>query len=179
MDDLIRMEVTGMAELYAALTQLPINVGTNVLRGAVYAGAKVIKDAVVERAPVYTGDDPRVIAGTLKDAVYMKQIPELSSEIQQVFYIGVRKGKKEQAKGRDAYYWSWVEFGHHMIPRKPKGITMKAHRLATLSLGPANFVAPHPFVRPGFDASKNNALEAIKAYMAKRIPQEAEKLSRK
>lgn len=175
MADFIRMEVTGLAELSEALKQLPINIGQNVLRGAVYAGAKVIKDGIADRAPVYIGDDPRVQAGVLKNAVYMKQIPELSSEIQQVFYISLRKGKKEQTKGRDAYYWSWVEFGHNFVPRKPKGISIKNHRASAAASGLLH-VPAHPFVRPGFEASKGDALKAILSYMEKRIPQEAEKL---
>src|SRR5574337_1230655 len=83
---------------------------------------------------------------------------ELSSPTKQTFFVGVRKGKKYRNQGKsgnlsmDAYYASWVEFG-----------TSK--------------MAARPFMRPGFEAKKNAAVEAIKDYLAKRIPEEAAKLA--
>lgn len=177
----IRMEVTGLAELSAALKQLPRNIGQNVLRGAVRAGAKVITDAVVEKAPLYSGDDKRIVPGVIKKSVYMKHIDDLSSEVQQVFFVGIRRGKKEKAKGRDAFYWTWVEFGHHVVPRAPKGAaTLSVRRAAVISgsgvVSGAQYVLPHPFFRPAYAASKDRAVVAIREYLAKRIPEEVTKL---
>jgi hypothetical protein len=140
---------------------------------AVYAGAKLIRDRVQLNA---SGVDPAVITGTLENAVYMKQIGELSSELQQVFYVGVRRGKVEQAKGRDAYYWSWVEFGHNSVPHVGKaGASLGSRRKAAGS----RYVVPHPFVRPGFESTKDSAQAAIIGYLQKRIPVEAAKLGPK
>lgn len=177
----ISMEVTGLRELKAALEQLPQNIAKNVLRGAVYAGAKVIKDAVYTNAPVYTGSDPRVKAGVLKDAVYMKHDQELSVENQQVFFVSLRRGRKERARNRDAYYWTWVEFGHHIVPRAPKGGTKLAARRAAVISGASlvqgsSYVLPHPFFRPAFEANKEASAAAIRDYMARRIPIEIAKL---
>jgi hypothetical protein len=44
MANLITMKVEGLKELSDALRQLPNRVGANVLRGAVYAGAKIIRE---------------------------------------------------------------------------------------------------------------------------------------
>jgi HK97 gp10 family phage protein len=173
MANLITMKVEGLKELSDALRQLPNRVGANVLRGAVYAGAKIIREEIIQRAPVYQGKDPRVQAGVLKNSVYMKQIPELASEIQQVFFISVRRGKSQQAKGRDAYYWTWVEFGHHYIPPRRSAISLKSHNKVVLDLGPARFVPAHPFFRPGFEITKEPAMQAIKDYLVDRIPKEA------
>lgn len=180
----IRMEVTGLAELSAALKQLPRNIGQNVLRGAVYAGAKVITNAVVERAPIYTGDDTRILPDVIKNNVYMKHINDLSSEIQQVFFVGIRRGKKNKDKKgrdpRDAFYWTWVEFGHHVVPRVAKGgaaLTVRRAALASpTGLAGSSYVLPHPFFRPAYAASKDQAVIAIREYLAKRIPEEVTKL---
>jgi HK97 gp10 family phage protein len=177
----IHMEVTGLAELSAALKQLPRNIGQNVLRGAVRAGAKVVSDAVVEKAPIYTGDDSRIVPGVIKKSVYMKHIDDLSSEVQQVFFVGIRRGKKEKAKGRDAFWWSWVEFGHHVVPRAPKGGAKLSVRRAAVLTGSSivpgsQYVLPHPFFRPAYAASKDKAVVAIREYLAKRIPEEVTKL---
>jgi len=149
--------IDGLRELNEALKQLPANVAKNVLRGATNAGAAVIRAEAKQRAPVYTGslistDHPP--PGTLKKSIVQRQVRELSSQVQQTIHIGVRSGKalKDKAgRSLDAYYWRFVEFG-----------TSK--------------MAARPFLRPAFEAKKLAAIEAIKKYMAERIPREVEKL---
>lgn len=154
--------VDGLRELQVALKQLPQNIGRNVLRGAVSAGATVVRNEAKQRARVYTG---KVSAGhpppgTLKRSIYQKQKRELSSAVQQTFIVGIRKGKKYRNQGKkgnmsmDAFYASMVEFG-----------TSK--------------MAARPYLRPAFEAKKEQAVSAIKAYLEKRIPEEAAKVARK
>ena len=142
------------------MKELPQNIAKNVLRGAVGAGAAVIRNEAKQRAPVYTGDVSKghPPPGTLKRAIYQKQIPEKSGPQKQVFYVGVRHGKRYQKQGKkgdksqDAYYWTWVEFGCiHMQAR--------------------------PFLRPAFEAQKIASVEAIKNYIANRIPNEVAMLN--
>lgn len=162
------VEIKGLKELSEALKKLPENVARNTLRGATAAGAAVIRKEAKIRAPFYiprnvmwgagSGDTSlkHPPPGTLKKSVYQKQIRELSSLVKQTFYVGVRTGKGLKDKtGRtlDAYYWKFVEFG-----------TSK--------------MSARPFLRPAFEARKMEAIEAIKAYLAARIPREAEKLNK-
>jgi HK97 gp10 family phage protein len=154
--DMLTVQVHGLKELNDALRDLPLAIGRNVLRGATSAGAALISKEAAAKAPVYTGDVSKghPPPGTLRRSVYLKQIRELSSPISQTFYVSVRKGKnKADKKGRslDAYYWTWVEFG-----------TAK--------------MAARPFLRPAFEARKLAAVDAIKRYLAERIPREAAKL---
>jgi HK97 gp10 family phage protein len=156
------VNVEGLAELRAALRELPQRIARNVLRGAVSAGAAVIRKEAKARAPLYTGKvaEGHPPAGTLKRAIYQKQINELSSLTNQVFFVGVRHGKKYQKQGKkgdksqDAYYWRWVEFG-----------TSK--------------MAARPFMRPAFEAKKNEAVAAIKTYLTDRIAKEVAELPKK
>lgn len=151
--------VQGLKELQASLKQLPDNIARNVLRGAVGAGAAVIRKEAQAKAPVYTGDVSKghPPPGTLKRSVVQKQIRELSSLFKQVFYVTVRMGKKyaKQGKGgnlsQNAYYASWVEWG-----------TSK--------------MAARPFMRPAFEGKKEAAVQAIKDYLTQRIPLELAKL---
>jgi HK97 gp10 family phage protein len=153
--------VAGLKELQAALKELPQCIARNVLRGAVAAGAAVIRTEAKARAPVSTGDARAGHSppGTLKRAIYQKQIRELSSPVKQTFYVGVRRGKQYRHQGkkgklsRDAYYAKFVEFG-----------TAK--------------MAARPFMRPAFEAKKGAAVQAIQEYLARRIPQEVDKLRR-
>lgn len=153
------VSISGLKELQAALKELPDRIAKNVLRGSVAAGAAVIRKEAQSRAPVYTGE---VAAGhpppgTLKRSIVQKQIKELSSADKQTFFVTVRKGKQYRGQGKkgnlsqDAYYGSWVEFGTSKMAAKP-------------------------YMRPAFEAKKNEAVEAIRAYLAKRIPEEAAKL---
>jgi len=179
-------KVEGLRELQDALKQLPDNIAKNVLRGAVASGAAVIRDQAKSNAPVYHGDVSKghPPPGTLKRSIYIKQIREFSDLHRQVFFIGVRRGKQFRNQGKkgnlsqDAFYWTWVEFGHYW--HSGKSITTKSER-GKLYRGEsfhegAQFVLAHPFLRPAFESQKDNAVEQMKAYMTKRIPDEVAKL---
>lgn len=180
--------IKGLDEFQRALEQLPKNIGRNVLRGAVNAGASVLRKEAEHLAPVYEGDDPRVEQGRIKANIYQKHISELSNDLLQTYYVGVRAGKsrgkyKMTVNGKtvylDAFYWWWVEFGHFYVPPgiesgKGSNAKNKAHRAAAHAVG--IWIEPRSFIRPAFAIAKNDAIDAMVAYMAKRIPKEAEKL---
>lgn len=151
--DGFEVKVKGLSELKDALKQLPENIAKNVLRGGVGAGAAVIRKEARAKAPVSTGpvSAGHPPPGTLKKSVYQKQIRELSNAVRQTFYVGVRKGLKGKAAGLGAYYARFVEFGTAKMPARP-------------------------FLRPAWEAKKMEAIEAIRAYIAERIPREVDKL---
>ena len=159
MSEFSTISIKGFEDFKRQLALLPTRIGRNVLRGAVNAAATAIRQEVVARAPVYTGPvaEGHPPAGTLKKAIYQKQIPELSSNLYQTFYVGVRSGKRQQAVKRgknvlnlDAFYGAFVEFG-----------TSK--------------MSARPFMRPAFETRRDYAIEAMRAYLAERIPRELEK----
>jgi HK97 gp10 family phage protein len=153
--------IEGLDQLAQALRELPKRVARNGLRAAVYAGAKVIRDEAKVKAPIATsplgGDQPP--PGTLKRSIIMKQVPELSGEQKQTFFVTVRHGKKYRKQGKngklsqDAWYWRFVEFG-----------TVK--------------MAAKPFLRPAFEGTKYQAVDAIKTRLAERIEQAAQEVSK-
>ena len=94
MANLETVQVQGLDQLSKALKELPDRVARNGLRASVYAGAKVIRDEARLQARVaiaFLGPD-QPPPGTLKRAVIMKQIPELSSKTNQTFFVTVRHG---------------------------------------------------------------------------------------
>jgi hypothetical protein len=93
--------IEGLSELSRALKELPQNIGKNVLRGAVNAGATVIRKQAVLNAPEYHGDVSKghPPPGTLKKSLYQKQIREQSDWAHQVFFVGVRQGRSAGKKG--------------------------------------------------------------------------------
>ena len=174
--------VSGLKELQAALKELPQRVGRNVLRGAVNSGAGVIRAEAQLLAPVMHEALPKhQPPGTLRRSIIVKHILEKSGDFRQTYYVTVRQGRKYQGQGKggnlsqDAFYARWVEWGHYFVPPRPKGVNWKKHRSASQG-DAARWVPAKPFMRPAFEAKKEAAVQAIKSYLAKRIPEEVAKL---
>ena len=161
------IQLTGFTELAAALRELPQRVAKNALRAAVNAGASVIKKQVVQNAPEDTG--------LLKKEIYQKQIREKSGDFRQTYFVGVRTYKMKYANTRAnrrksrvtqageslktydinaAFYWRYVEFGTSKMTAKP-------------------------FIRPAFEAKKEDAVEAIRTKLDERIQKYARELHKK
>jgi HK97 gp10 family phage protein len=162
------MKLVGFKELAEALRELPQNIGKNVLRSAVGAGAAVIRVEAKKNAEGMRD------TGTLARAIYQKQIPELSTSEKQVFYVGARQGKRFQKMGKkgiskDAYYARFVELGHFSRPSTGGRVLRNAgrggvnsQRLADqVQAGTVKWVPAHPFLRPAFDVQKNRAVTAM------------------
>ncbi|MCA3068116.1 MAG: HK97 gp10 family phage protein [Rhodocyclaceae bacterium] len=169
------VRVTGLRELNDALAKLADDVAIKHARGAVAAGAALIRDAARANVPVRSGK--------LKAAIYSAWIREASSRERQSFFVSVRRGKKYQprmkvskagrqraTKDLDAYYWTWIEFGHIATGAKIKGgARARAKARDKLKQSGATFVPARPFLRPAFESNKMKAIEVIRAELSKRI----------
>ncbi|MFJ2989956.1 HK97 gp10 family phage protein [Collimonas sp. NPDC087041] len=147
-----KFEWQGFDSVEANLKKVPQIVG-NALRSAANAGATVLKDEVIARAPEFKG--------VLKSAIYQKHIDELSSSDRQVYIVSWRKGKSDV----DAFYAAWVEYGHWYVPPKLAGVSTKAHRAANRKI----WVEKHPFLRPAFSAKRDAALSAMRVKLAANV----------
>lgn len=168
-------KVTGLQELNRNLVRLADDVQRKHLRGAVAAGARIVRDAAVRNVPIRTG--------TLRRAIYSKWLQEASGNNRQTFLVSVRRGKQYQAKTRtskkgrvtktknaDAYYWTWVEFGHVATgPTRIAGGATRRERSRQKLKSAGRFVPPRPFLRPALESNKTAAIEAVRAELAKRI----------
>lgn len=130
----------------ARMRALPDRLARKSLRAAVNAGATVIKKDAIKRA------SKNKKTGALEKNFYQKQIREISTVLSQTFYVGVRSGlaryasnKANKAAGRAGkvyknssatFYWKFLEFGTSKMPARP-------------------------FLRPAFEARKNDAVTAI------------------
>ena len=192
MADYVRAEFTGLQDLLSDLRELPRAIQERVLKGALATGAKVIRDEARRLAPVYTEfntatgeykpiSDKHPPAGTLKKAIYYTRLVSACTPTTEVWLVSVHKGKKFRAvsrgsgKGRytenhDAFYASWVEYGHYT--RTP-GMTSQQHRKARggvdIYLG-SRWIPPQPFMRPAFDTKKEAAFQAMREYLLDNLP---------
>jgi len=177
------INVKGFAELKLAMDALAKGVSRNVLRGAVNAGAAVIRDQARLNAPVMhealKGHQP---PGTLKRAIVNKFVQSQSNQTQITFNVVPIMGKslrgqgKAKTKSQDAFYAGWIERGHFFVGHKPSGTTWKRHRETEKAHG--QFIPAQPFMRPAYEARKMDAVDAIRSYLEKRIPTEVEKARR-
>lgn len=144
------VQIQGLAELEKKMIALGPKIALKALRGALVSGASQIKKDAIARAPIKTGK--------LRRAILIKRMPKGNPFREQVI-VGVRHGRKAWKKqkdgkfdkSRDAFYWTFIEFGFK--DRGGKEISGKS------------------FLRSAFETKKEKALDRIKEYLQKKIPQ--------
>lgn len=158
MHDSITVKIQGLAELRAAMQQLPNNVNRTAVRSSLQAGAAIIRNAAKAKAPVWHGEvsQGHPAPGTLRKSIVAKYAAEMSNPGHQVYIVTVRRGKKYQQVTRrvrgggvrvvnlDAYYWTFVEFGTSRMPGTS-------------------------FMRTAFNEQQNAAAERIKDKLTERV----------
>lgn len=170
------VKITGLKELSDSLTKMKNDVAIKHVRGALAAGAAVIRDAARQNAPQMTGK--------LRRAIYSMWMRELSDSERQTFFVSVRRGKKFRSrtltvkggktrttKDTDAYYWTWIEFGHttRQSGGRIKGGSARREQTRAGAKAKGAFVPPQPFLRPAFESHKYAAVAAFYAELVKRI----------
>lgn len=139
MPEALSVKIEGLSELQREMRELGPKLARRGLRAATNAAAQVIKKEAKALVPVDTGRLKR-------KAIYVKRSRRGSSATRESYLVGVRVGRKEQAKDRDAYYWFLVEFG-----------TVK--------------MAARPFMRPAFENKKFEALEKFRDKLKEKLAQ--------
>jgi len=132
-------------------------------RKALFQGAKVIRDAARQNAPVDTG-------ALKKNIVAARDRNPASDGAAEQYFVGVKGGarkpyadsKKNRRKGNvgktyetagSTYYWRFLEFGTAKRP-------------------------PVPFLVPAFEQNKEAALEAVTKTMRVEVDKLAERLAK-
>lgn len=160
-------KVQGLEELKATLAKLPIEIGRKVLRQGTSAGAAKLKGFLKAEVPQRTG--------TLQRSAIIKFVRENSNDTQAVYIVTFRRGKKAQARSatskktgktrqvanKDAFYASYVEFGHKVVPRKSKGGGQRPS-------GRTRVEGKH-YLRDSFQKHQDDAIEAMKAGLTKAL----------
>jgi HK97 gp10 family phage protein len=116
-------KVLGVPNLRAQLEAVPERLRRRVLRNALAAGARVVRDAARRAAPVLKKFDKRRKPGTLKKAITVRT----SKRDQRAGNVGVfvnvrpaRGPKRFRQSTEDPFYWRWIEFGHRILPKSGK-----------------------------------------------------------
>jgi HK97 gp10 family phage protein len=200
MRSLFSVKIDGFAEIAQELRSFPDAIGESALRQACVAGAAIIRDEAVLRAPVKSG--------VLKSDIIMRHIDEASDGASyQTYYVTVRGGARgadgKKDASHDAFYWRWVEEGHRYVPRaasvsttftqtlssgkvvvrsrKRAASSLKVRRRASAAME-AEFgtskVGAKPFMRPAFESRIGDALTAARNKLAECVGQALSEMSR-
>ena len=135
--------VTGLNECVQMMEDAPGNIVALGYARATNAAMNVVAEAVISRTPVEHGDLAKALV------INVKVDPPPSA----------KGGAAELGFGKQDHIAMWVEYGHAMV----------GHRPGKKDLGT---IPPHPFMRPGFDASADAAVDAFAESLAATLRQE-------
>lgn len=140
----INLDFSGLNDIARDLEVLSRAENNKVLRDATRAGAEVLKEEVIARAPVRTGK-------MKKNVVVVTQKSRRRGEISSGVHIrgvnpntGNSDNTMKASNPRNAFYWRFVEMGTVNMP-------------------------PHPFVRPAFDTREELATQVAMKRMNQAI----------
>lgn len=148
--------IKGLAELQAAMDQLPAMLEANILRGAMRAGAKVIAAEAKRNVHSVSGD----LAASVRFGASLRK-----SEGKLTAYV--RAGGRGKKNRRAAFYANMVELGTaaHVIKARPPN--------KMLAIGVAQVKHPgsqkKPFLRPALDMQHQAAVERMREYIRTRL----------
>lgn len=158
------VNVKGLKELNALLQSLPVKVEKNILRGAMRAGANVVKNEAKLLAPVGnpSGRNATLYGGyrgALRDSIRVSGQAKGGNVI-----ASVKAGGKTKA-GADVYYAHMVEYGTkpHVIEGP---VVINGVFVGDIS-HPGT--SPRPFMRPALDSKSGAAVVAAGDYIKKRL----------
>lgn len=167
----VTMRVDGLSALDRALGMLPKATARNVLRRTLDKAAQPIVAEAKRHAPVKTG--------TLRDSITAStriKNKTGSAEYRSAMKAGLGKDAARSAllaarranKGQGSFAETYVG------PARGKGVIRYAH---IVEFG-SNDTAPKPFMRPAWDATKDQALSIIKAELGTEIIKAARRVGR-
>lgn len=155
------VRVKGLSELNDYLQKLPLRIEKNIMRGALRAGLKPIKDAAVQNCPVGEPSENnkrkyKHYAGALRDSIRVSaRIDKREGKVTARLIAG-GKGKN----GAIVFYAPIIEL-----------TGARAHSLSSKEGGEINHPGMQaiPFMRPALDAQANNGVLAAADYIKKRL----------
>ncbi len=136
--------------LVRRMEQLREDMVKKAARKAVRAGAQVIAEAMVERAPVQkakTKGSNALDPGELKADIKVRNVPDDAGEVAATAGPG----------HKTAHAARWVEWGHRDVHGGSSRVVDGKGRTRGPGKASAQDVPPHPFLRPAFEESVQEA----------------------
>lgn len=156
-----RIRDSDFRNLDQALQQVEPKLQRNILRTAVRAAGNVIRDAARQQAPQ---GESGLLRRSIRTVVRRGQVGQARASVG----VFAPTGKAAQKKNATwAFYAMWVELGHRIIPRLPKGARVRLKKLQE-RLG-AGRVRPRPFLLPALYAKQEEAKQVLEEHIRSRL----------
>jgi HK97 gp10 family phage protein len=156
-DDGISIDIEGLSDLQAKLDDLSTKATERAIRAALKAGAAIEQAAITERAPVKVDTGGTLPEGALKSDIVVK----MTRDDQGTILAVVGPGKLTTHVAR------WVEYGHRQVRG---GYSRKLADGSTRGPGSQTGEVPeHPFIRPAYEATRQEVADAICTTLATEI----------
>jgi len=166
--------VTGLADLQKVLNQFPVKVETNIMRGALRAGAVEIRKEALRLVPVGppSSEGKRLYGGyqgALRDSIRIT-----TRRRGRRINASVMAGGKTK-KGADVFYAHMIEYGAKQTPGKYRipSVTSQVKRLLIGGQWVSSVMHPplraQPFMRPALDRTNRRAIVAAGNYIKRRL----------
>ena len=169
MDDLY---VGGLQELHKFLQTLPVKVETNIMRGALRAGAKVIEARAKAEAPVGEPSKEGRIKYNLYRGALRDSVRVTTQRRGRWVRARVRAGGRNRKTGADVWYAHLVEFTgtkkHRIKTRNANGLSIGGKGVFFKYVDHPG-MPKNPFMRRAFDAESRNAIKVTANYIKRRL----------
>jgi hypothetical protein len=157
--DEIRIDTTEIEGLSEILERFPVEVQNRMVQRSLEQGAIVVRQAIMERAPVRA--DEKTLGSNSLPAGYVKADIRIAPRRS-------GRGWLIGASAATAHVVRWLELGHVLIvggkrKRGKGGVTINSGGKVIGN------VPAKPFLRPGFDASWRSGLNAIYAELTRQM----------
>lgn len=110
MADDIQVRITGLEEAKAILRELPAKLKRRAIRNALASGARIVRDAARQQAPVINAAEPAVLKGirkpgTVRDSIVVRTSKQARREGLVGVFVNVRPAKGAKYKTATAKHW--------------------------------------------------------------------------
>lgn len=159
---MVELEVKGLKELEQKLQDLGTKAAERAVKRSLKAGAEVIQKAVEEAAPTKDETGGNLPEGALKSDIEVRIKRDNNNKLE----AWVQPGKFT------GYVARWVEYGHRLV----RGGRSRLNKKTGKTLGPGKQIGEvkqHPFIRPAFEASAQEAIDKITSTLKSEISRAA------
>lgn len=165
--------VSNLPEFRRQLSELGERIERKLVVRGLNAAGKVFRDEARRRAPVLQAQKPGRVAGALRGAIFVGR-SKASRQGRPVRVVGVRATQSQIRRGRNPFYWRFLEAG--WIPRGPGKRLKGGSRSRALgrerALKAGARKVRYPFLGPAFEAKSDQALQAFVDTVSAGIAQE-------
>jgi HK97 gp10 family phage protein len=118
-------QITGLRDFQSKLREIPKTLRRRVLRNALAAGARIVRDEAKRQAPVLSPENrsvPYRTPGTVRRAISVRTSKADRREGNVGVFVNVRPAKSGARGAKspsDPFYWRFLEFGTSKMAARP------------------------------------------------------------